>query len=164
MARQSFFVLSPVSYDRRYKAGETIEMERAEALQLLDLDVICDPDDPRVAAFGTDPVDEGAAAALDQAFDALRQASANEVRAFFERAAEDPEIRAKLDEIVLQAGRHERLAAAIAGLEEGNEAHWTRSGKPEVRALQEAAGLDGVTAAERDAAWEAFQAERGGGE
>ena len=53
--------------------------------------------------------------------------------------------------------RQEQLIVAIAGLEEGNEAHWTKGGLPEVRALQAATGLADVSAAERDAAWEEYR-------
>ncbi len=49
------------------------------------------------------------------------------------------------------------LFAAISALEPGREDHWTTSGKPEVRALNAAPGLGNVTAAERDAAWAAYQ-------
>ncbi len=64
------------------------------------------------------------------------------------------------------AGRAAVLREAIAAL--GPEARepeqWTRSGKPEVRALEAASGLGGVSAAERDAAWAAYQGEKGEGE
>ena len=56
-----------------------------------------------------------------------------------------------------QDDRRARLLAAIAGFEEGNPDHWTRSGKPEVRALEAATGLKNLTAAERDAVWVAYQ-------
>ena len=45
-----------------------------------------------------------------------------------------------------------------ADLTPGRDDHWTRAGKPEVAALRAATGLDDVSAAERDAAWAAFQA------
>lgn len=152
MAKQAYTVLSPVEYDRFYAAGETIEMETGEAAQLLEAGVICDPEDPRAAALADGPVDEETV--VDRAIDAIRQAPPAAVRAFFDRLGQDPDIRAKLDG---EATRRQQLLDAIDGLEEGNEAHWTKSGKPEVRALQEATGLDGVSAAERDAAWAAFQ-------
>jgi len=47
-----------------------------------------------------------------------------------------------------------RIVAAIGELEEGNPDHWTNSGKPECRALEAATGLDRVSAAERNAAWQ----------
>ena len=68
--------------------------------------------------------------------------------------SEDPEIRAKLE---IEVDRQSRLIAAIAGLEEGNEAHWTEDGKPDVFALRKVSGLKDVSATERDAAWEEFQ-------
>ena len=55
--------------------------------------------------------------------------------------------------------RREQLLAAIAGLEKGNPDHWTKSGKPEVRALEAATGLKNLTAAERDTVWAAYQAQ-----
>ena len=59
-------------------------------------------------------------------------------------------------------GRAERLQAGIARLNRDDPAHWTKSGKPEVGALRAAARLGDISAAERDAAWEAFdKAQRG---
>ncbi len=54
-------------------------------------------------------------------------------------------------------GREARLLAAIAGLTPGDAEHWTRDGRPEVRALRRAAGLADLTAAGRDAAWAAYR-------
>ena len=62
----------------------------------------------------------------------------------------DPEIAGKVQ---TEIGRQEQLIVAIAGLEEGNEAHWTKGGLPQVDALEGATGLADVSAAERDAAW-----------
>ena len=56
-----------------------------------------------------------------------------------------------------EGGREADLHAAIAGLDLRSDDHWTRDGRPEVRALREATGLDDVSAAERDAAWAAYQ-------
>ena len=53
------------------------------------------------------------------------------------------------------------LAASIAGLTPGEEGHWTKSGKPEVWALEAATGLKDISAAERDAAWDAHRAAHG---
>ena len=60
-------------------------------------------------------------------------------------------------------GDDRRLAilAAIAGLVPGNPDHWTKSGKPEVRALEAATGFGDISAAERDAVWTDHQAARG---
>ena len=60
-----------------------------------------------------------------------------------------------------EPSREAALLAAIAGLEEGNSDHWTKSGKPEVRALEAAAGFKDISAAERDAAWAAHRERRG---
>ena len=49
------------------------------------------------------------------------------------------------------------IAAAIGALEAGNPDHWTRSGKPEVRALERLTGLSDISAAERDAAYAAHR-------
>ena len=53
----------------------------------------------------------------------------------------------------------EEIVTAISRLEAGNIDHWTKSGKPEVRALEAALGYD-ISAAERDAAWAACQANK----
>lgn len=47
------------------------------------------------------------------------------------------------------------LRDAVLKLDAKDEDAWTRGGRPTPDALGAAAGLDGVTAAERDAAWEA---------
>ena len=161
MAKQAYTVLSPVHYDRAYAVDEIIEMEPDEARQLLDGGVICDPDDPRASAAAAEPVDPARAAAYDAAFDALRQAPAGEVRDFLDRIAGDAEIRSKAESAFDRASA---VSAAIGGLEEGNEDHWTRDGKPEVRALRAATGLDDITAAERDEAWAAYRANQEDGE
>ena len=160
MARQSYTVLSPVAYDRNYAPGETIEMTPAEAAQLLEGGIICDPDDPRAAALGAEPPDETTAAILDRALDALRQAPADAVRAFFERVAEDPEIRAKLDDTVADPVS---IEDAIRSLDPDDASLWTGDGKPQVRAIESVLGRQ-ITADERDAAWEAVKAEKEGAE
>ena len=161
MTKQPYTVLSPVTYDRAYAAGETIDLEPDEARQLLDGGVICDPDDPRASAAAAEPADPTHTAAYDAALEALRQAPADEVRGFLDRIAADAEIRAKAESAFDRASA---ISAAIDGLEEGNEDHWTKDGRPEVKALKAATGLDDITAAERDAAWAAYQTQQGGGE
>ncbi len=52
----------------------------------------------------------------------------------------------------------EKLVEAIGLLEPGNEEHFTKGGVPSVEALEAVAGVSEVTAAERDEAWEAYQA------
>ena len=49
------------------------------------------------------------------------------------------------------------LTAAIAKLDPDDAEHFTRGGLPQVDALAAASALAGVTAAERDAAWVAYQ-------
>ncbi|SDH92311.1 hypothetical protein [Roseospirillum parvum] len=46
------------------------------------------------------------------------------------------------------------LLAAIGQLEPGNPDHWTKDGRPDARALAAVVGRE-VSAAERDAVWEA---------
>lgn len=105
--------------------------------------------DPAGAAGGQ-PATPTVEAALETALSALRQATPDQVWDFFRRMAEDPEIAPKIDD---QVDRQERLIVAIAGLEEGNEEHWTRDKRPQVSAIEAATGLRDVSAAERDAAW-----------
>ena len=52
------------------------------------------------------------------------------------------------------------IAEAIRALDPGAADAWTKSGKPDVRALEQRLGYD-ITAAERDAAWEQVEQERG---
>lgn len=52
----------------------------------------------------------------------------------------------------------ELLLQAIAGLDPNDEEQWTKAGKPEVLALRAAMNMD-ITAAERDRAWEQYQAQ-----
>ncbi|SDH91887.1 HI1506-related protein [Roseospirillum parvum] len=52
------------------------------------------------------------------------------------------------------------LLAAIGQLEPGNPDHWTKDGRPDARALAAVVRRE-VSAAERDAAWEAHQAAQG---
>ncbi|GAB3021696.1 hypothetical protein [Bowmanella dokdonensis] len=57
----------------------------------------------------------------------------------------------------------QQLAAvveAISKLEPGNEAHWTKGGKPECAALTELVGFQ-VPAKLRDAAWDQVEASKG---
>jgi len=54
------------------------------------------------------------------------------------------------------AARVEQIKAAIATLEEGNEKHWTKDGKPDASVLTEKVGSK-VSAKERDAVWAEMQ-------
>ena len=54
--------------------------------------------------------------------------------------------------------RQAALVAAIARLEPGREDHWTKAGKPEIRALEAVSDLSGISATERDAVWEIARA------
>ena len=51
------------------------------------------------------------------------------------------------------------LAAACAAVNPADASLWTRSGVPQLPALRAASGLSDITAAERDAAWAAHQAQ-----
>ncbi len=62
------------------------------------------------------------------------------------------------DGVVRKAERAEAIEAAIGDLPPGDAAAWTSGGKPEVRALREATGLENITAEERDAAWARHEA------
>ena len=77
--------------------------------------------------------------------------------------AEAPETTERPPEGGEGQGREAALLAAIDGLEKGNPDHWTKAGKPEVRALEAATDLGNITAAERDDAWAAYRAARGDG-
>ena len=50
-----------------------------------------------------------------------------------------------------------QVAGAIAGLDPDDKAHFTKSGKPDAKALSEVVGFS-VSAKARDAAWSAYQA------
>ena len=59
------------------------------------------------------------------------------------------------------ADRAARLLAAITLLKPDNSEHWTASGKPRTEALEAVSGLESVSAAERDAAWQNYLAGNG---
>ena len=133
--------VSPVEYPAGHWSEEQLERLRAEPMLV-------------VADTADGPAADVPADVLDRALAALRAAPAGEVREFLKRLSEDPKIRA---EIGFAAGRRFRLVAAVAGLDPDNPDHFTRSGKPEVRALEAASGLTDVGAAERDAAWKDYR-------
>lgn len=54
-----------------------------------------------------------------------------------------------------------RIVRACADLSPLSPEHWTKDGRPTVEALEAAAKLPTVAAAERDAAWTAFRAAQG---
>jgi hypothetical protein len=57
----------------------------------------------------------------------------------------------------MNMAEHDDIIDAIEVLDENNEDHWTTTGKPDTRALSDVLDRQ-VTAAERDAAWEAYNA------
>lgn len=50
-----------------------------------------------------------------------------------------------------------QLVDAIGKLENGNKDHWTKSGKPEIKALEQATGIN-INAKQRDEAFAVFNA------
>ena len=146
---------TPIAYEAGRWSEEELEQLRADPML-----VVVDGDGRRPALDGV-TAPETIGEALDMALEALRNAEPDEVRRFLGRLAEDPEIRAKAESSL---DRHTALADAIDDLEEGNEAHWTKAGKPECKALEEATGLKDVSAAERDAVWEDVRKAREEGE
>ena len=62
-----------------------------------------------------------------------------------------------------EATREEQIVEGVKAMmaedpEKGQAALWTKAGKPEVKAIEKMVGFD-ITAAERDAAWDAAIAE-----
>lgn len=92
---------------------------------------------------------------LEGTMNLLREAGAEKVREFIDAMNADPILRGMIENIL---HRRTRLLNAIAGLDREHQDHFTKSGKPEVRALEAATGLDDVTAAERDELWAQFSA------
>ena len=68
-------------------------------------------------------------------------------------------VEAVADSGLARDARRGGLAAACAALDPGDASRWTRSGVPQLAALRDASGLSDITAAERDAAWAAHQAQ-----
>jgi len=52
-----------------------------------------------------------------------------------------------------------QLVEAIGKLEKGNKEHWTKSNKPEVKALEKATGIN-INAKQRDQAFKLFNAKK----
>lgn len=132
---------SPVEYPAGHWSEEQLERLRAEPMLV-------------VADTADGPAADVPAKVLDCALAALRAAPADEVREFVKHLSEDPKTRAKIG---VAAGRRSQLIAAAAVLDPDNPDHFTRSGKPEIRALEAASGMTDVSAAERDAAWEDYR-------
>ena len=137
---------SPVDHPEGRWTGDELDRLRAEPALV-------------VAATADKPAASGAAAVLDQAIEALREAPPGVVRAFLARLAEDPEIRQKAE---AGTGIRAALVDAVRGLDRDDRSLWTQSGAPKVEALEAVLGSD-VAAGERDAAWAAVEAERGDG-
>ncbi|MCY4548127.1 MAG: hypothetical protein OXC28_07155 [Defluviicoccus sp.] len=131
---------TPTAYEPGRWSGDELDRLRAEPMLV-------------VVPTADMPAGEGAAAALDRAIAVLREAPAGAVREFFRRISDDQAIRAKLE---TEIERQTALIAAIDELDPDNREHFTAAGKPKTDALEEAAGLRDVTAAERDAAWEEY--------
>lgn len=145
--------------------AEPLDDDEAPAMQSA-LDVLRAMDDDRFAEVFADVLriaesrgypglnEAGAEAVLGGALDVLRRATPGRVREFFRAMANDEEIAAKIDS---EVSRQEKLIAAIVGLDPENRDHWIADGRPSTKAIEAATGLDEVSAAERDAAWEEFE-------
>ena len=183
-ARTPYTVLSRLSHDgTHYEPGEIVEMPPRQAAQLIEAAVLAPaPDAPAERASapaGPDPDADlptliveshrtlmGAVEALRRDVAALSAAHPEGRDPSPGSGAGEEDPAAKGDDPAPgpepgagePASRHDRITVAIADLTPGQADHWTRAGKPEVAALRAATGLDDVTAAERDAAWAAYQA------
>ena len=65
----------------------------------------------------------------------------------------DELVREAIDSLVAEA------EARIENGQERLEEHWTKGGKPDVKALRVRSGIADLSASERDAAWDAMQAD-----
>lgn len=148
------FTGRPASYPAGHWTEDELERLRADP-QL----VVADG-----AAADGHPTTPTVDAALDAALSALRQATPGRVGEFLEAMERDPEIRGKIeDAIVARAGaapdatRPQKILAAVGGLAPENPDHWNADGKtPSIKALEAATGFTDISAAERDAAHEAW--------
>jgi len=127
MAGKRYRVLGPI-YDGQRRYGPGDEIV---------LDIA--PDDALFSCGVIEPVAAAAGSRTESSGDPARDADA------------------KRDAGPAQTDRGVRLLAAIGTLLPDNPDHWTKKGKPEVRALESLSALADVSAAERDAAWDAFR-------
>ena len=139
---------APRSWPAGHWNREEIEILRADP-GLVVVDAGAD-----VAADGKAPATPTVEAALADAVSALRQATPAEIRNFFKAVSDDSDLQVKIESAM---NRTEALFTAIAGLDPENPDHFTKGGKPEVRALEKASGLTDITASERDGAWEDYR-------
>jgi hypothetical protein len=86
----------------------------------------------------------------------LRTGAAREARPEDAELA-DPGAKTATGTATGDAARAAAIRDAIAQLPPGEAGHWTKAGKPEVAALERITGLTDISAAERDAAWEAHR-------
>ena len=160
MSAKRYRVLSRVRHDGVvYAPDAVIEIEDHIAAPLLEAGAIDgarpdpdpDPDRDDPPALPTPPTVE---AALDTAFEALHQATPDQVREFVRSIADSPDLAAACGGL---ATPEDAIAAACQALRRGRDkASWTASGVPTVEAVESLIGLD-VSAAERDAAWTAAE-------
>lgn len=167
------FTGSPQSFPAGHWSEEQLEELRADA-QLV---VSEEAGGARAGDAGGQPTTPTVQAALETALSALRQATPGQTQEFLQAMEDDPEIRAKIEGVIVaraateaaaekrepdagdagaEPAREQKIVAAIDGLEKGNKEHWTEGGKPDVFALRKATGLGDISAAERDAAHEAW--------
>ena len=146
----------PVEHPAGTFSPEQIERLRAEPA--LVVDVLTGGGGP--AGNGTATVSEdGPSAALkrltpDQ-IDAISRMSEEEL----DRALGIAENPARKKDGSENANRKASILAALRDLDPADGDNWTRSGKPQIHAIEAAIGLNDITAAERDDAWDSPGAE-----
>lgn len=174
-------VVFPIVSDRRYAPGETIEPATDDAATWLELGIIAELEDEQPAE-GVDASEDSGASEAEPAPEGDDSAAAPEADADEPGEAEpntrggvDPEPGSEADSGEPDAvgddpgegsdpspgdpdPRRQAIIEAIRGLTPGDPKHWTRSGKPEVKAIRAVPGLSDVTGAERDAAFAEMQA------
>ena len=155
---KTYQVVSAIELDGKlYSEGADIELdEDTAAPALLEAGAIRDPADPGAGATGEAGEFD---AACDRAIAALRAASPEDVRRFFERLRDEPEIEAKMAAAFDREDRIDRIAAAIGALDPDNKDHWLSDGKtPDIATLEKTSGIGDISAAERDRAMKLCEA------
>lgn len=70
-----------------------------------------------------------------------------------EKTMEQPQL---ADNPFVDDSRWQKIVAGCGKIDQGNPVLWTALGQPQLGALQDASGVEGITAAERNAAWLEF--------
>ena len=137
-----------VSYEAGHWTDDQLAQLRADPLL-----VVVDGAGAAAAEASAIPTTPTVQAALDTALKALGRATPDEVQAFAAAAAEIEGVRAALHG---ESAPDNLIETAIAVLVLGKDpASWIASGAPHVTALEKALGV-GITADQRDQAWESF--------